>query len=281
MQTSTRTPLLLRPIALVASLSLALAACGDDASSSGTGGAGGAGGASGSTGSLPTGSGGSTTSGSTTSGAGGSQPAPCGEPQTFQGEGTYYDADGSGNCSFPATPADLLVAAMNDTDYAGSAACGACIRATGPGGEVTVRIVDRCPECPQGDVDFSPEAFEQIAELAAGRVDITWEWAPCDVTGPIRYHFKDGSNPFWTAVQVRNHRHPVAGFAFRPAGGGEWIDVPRLDYNYFVYAEGMGQGPFDFRVTDVYGGVVEDTGVPLGDDTEESGAAQLPVCSAE
>ena len=32
----------------------------------------------------------------------------------------------------------------------------------------------------------------------------------CDVTGPIAYHFKDGANPFWTAIQLRNGRYPVA-----------------------------------------------------------------------
>jgi expansin len=272
MRTPKLSPARVHLAAFAAALSLALVACGDDASSSGGGGAGGA---SASTGAAPNGPG-----GVTTSGAGGGEPVSCGEPETHQGEGTYYDADGSGNCSFPATPGDLLVAAMNQTDYGASAACGACIRATGPSGEVTVRIVDRCPECPAGDVDFSPEAFEQIAELSAGRVDISWQWVPCEVDGPVRYHFKDGSNPFWTAVQVRNHRHRVASFAFRPAGGSEWIDVQRLEYNYFVYPEGMGDGPYDFRVTDVYGGVIEDTGVALGDDVERSGASQMPVCGA-
>jgi expansin len=148
----------------------------------------------------------------------------------------------------------------------------------GADGEVTVRIVDRCPECPAGDVDFSPEAFERIAPLEAGRVPIVWEWVPCDVGGPLVYHFKDGSNPFWTAVQVRNHRHRVASFAFRPTGGGAFIDVTRVDYNYFVEDVGMGEGPFDFRVTDVFGGVVEDIGVALGDDVERTGGAQLPLC---
>jgi expansin len=234
---------------LVATLGLTLGACGDD--DSGTGGAG---------------------------GASAGEPLVCGEPETHEGEGTFYDfADGSGNCGFPATPDDLLVAAMNHGDYADSAACGGCIRATGPEGEVTVRVVDRCPECPEGDVDFSPEAFERIAQLSAGRVPITWQWVACEVDGPLSYHFKDGSNPYWTAVQVRNHRHLVASLAFRTSGG-EWVDVPRVDYNYFVYDQGMGDGPFDFRVTDVFGGAVEDIGVPLGDDVVRTGASQLPVC---
>jgi hypothetical protein len=35
------------------------------------------------------------------------------------GEGTYYGADGSGNCSFDAAPGDPLVAAMNDARLRG------------------------------------------------------------------------------------------------------------------------------------------------------------------
>jgi len=82
---------------------------------------------------------------------------PCDGAESHTGEATYYTfADGSGNCGSPATPNDLMVGAMNHTDYAGSAACGACARIVGPQGTVDVRIVDRCPECPQGDIDLSP-----------------------------------------------------------------------------------------------------------------------------
>src|SRR5687768_12061183 len=55
------------------------------------------------------------------------------------GDATYYDADGSGNCGFEASPGDLLVAAINTADYAGAVACGACIAVDGPAGSVTVR----------------------------------------------------------------------------------------------------------------------------------------------
>src|SRR5689334_13454490 len=79
------------------------------------------------------------------------------------GEGTWYDADGSGNCSFDPSPSNLDVAAMNDSQYAGSSVCGECVDVTGPNGAVTVRIVDRCPGCSTGDLDLSKEAFAQIA----------------------------------------------------------------------------------------------------------------------
>lgn len=201
----------------------------------------------------------------------------CGD-SLHEGEATYYDfADGSGNCGFLATPDDLMVAAMNHTDYDGSAACGACIHATGPSGEVTVRIVDRCPECPEGDVDFSPSAFEHIAELHLGRVPIQWRYVPCDVTGPIRYHFQDGSNEWWTSVQVRNHRHRIARFEFRD-DSGSWVEVPREEWNFFIWSSGMGPGPYRFRVTDVHGHTLTDSGIEHMEGGEVEGASQFPGC---
>lgn len=203
--------------------------------------------------------------------------SPCADAATHAGEATYYDfADGSGNCGFPATPDDLMVGAMNHVDYAASAVCGACVHVEGPQGAVDLRIVDQCPECPEGDIDLSPEAFSRIAELAAGRVPITWQYAPCPVDGPVVYHFKDGSNPYWTAVQIRNHRNAIASFEVEQ--GGAWQAVERLDYNYFVDADGMGEGPYRFRVTDVLGHSLIDEGIALMADADVPGAAQFPGC---
>ncbi len=200
-----------------------------------------------------------------------------GTTPTNHGEGTYYAATGAGNCGFPATPSDLMVAAMNHTDYAGSAACGACVAIDGPAGSVTVRIVDQCPECAQGDIDLSREAFQLIAPLSAGRVPIDWRYVPCTVTSGIVYHFKNGSNPSWTAVQIRNHALPVATFEYL-GQDGVFHDVPRVDYNYFIADHGMGAGPFTFRVTDVEGNVIEDSGIPLLDDDNYPSSSQFGMC---
>lgn len=200
------------------------------------------------------------------------------DDQTHTGEGTYYDADGSGNCSFEPTPGDLMVAAMNDADYRASAACGACVRLTGPQGTVTVRIVDRCPECAPGDVDLSVQAFTQIAAREAGRVPIRWQYVACNVEGPVVYHFKDGSNEYWTAVQIRNHRTPIARLEYR-AADGSFLEPAREDYNYFIEQNGMGAGPYAFRVTDVLGQVVEDSSIPFIEDGDAPGASQFPACS--
>ncbi|HEX6304699.1 MAG TPA: expansin EXLX1 family cellulose-binding protein [Anaerolineales bacterium] len=197
-------------------------------------------------------------------------------PETWHmGEGTYYDATGAGNCSFDPSPEDLMVAAMNQTDYANAALCGAYIEVEGPKGIVTVRIVDRCPECASGDVDMSPEAFALIADLVAGRVPIRWRIVGPEMQGPIVYRFKEGSNQWWTAVQIRNHRNPVAKVEYG-LSNGEFKAVPRTNYNYFVDASGMGPGPYTFRVTDMYGNVLQDAGIPHIEGGEVAGGAQFP-----
>jgi expansin len=196
------------------------------------------------------------------------------------GEATHYDADGSGNCSFAPVQGEVLVAALGAPHYDRSAACGACAKVDGPSGSVTVRIVDRCPGCGPGHLDLSREAFARIAALERGRVPISWRYVPCEVSGPVRYRFKDGSNPWWTGIQVRNHRHRIARFEARTSGEDDdaFVQVHRRMYNYFVTSKGLGRGPFDFRITDVHGNVLQDEGIPLGDDTEVAGAEQLPVC---
>ena len=52
----------------------------------------------------------------------------------------------------------------------------------------------------------------------------------------------------------------------------------RESYNYFVEPSGMGQGPYTFRVTDVYGNVLEDSGIAHVEAGEVPGAAQFPAC---
>ena len=192
-----------------------------------------------------------------------------------QGEATNYNATGAGSCRFDASPTDLMVAAINRPDFNGSAACGEYVLVKGPKGTVTVRIVDLCPGCAQGDLDLSQEAFALIANLAQGRVAITWQVISPELSGPIAYHFYTTSDKTYTAVQVRNHRNPVAKFEYLK-GGTTWTELPRQTYNYFLEANGMGPGPYTFRVTDLYGNVLTDSGIPLQAGATFDGAAQFP-----
>jgi expansin (peptidoglycan-binding protein) len=192
---------------------------------------------------------------------------------------TYYDATGAGNCSFDPSPGDLMVAALNRPDYAHAAGCGACLAVTGPRGEVVVRVVDQCPGCKRGDLDLSQQAFERIAPVSAGRVAIRWRAVPCPVAGPIAYQLKSGSNAFWVAFQVRNHRYAIARLEARGAeAGAAYREIPRADYNYFVAEGGLGPGPFALRVTDVHGQALEDAAIALGAGVTRAGSGQLATC---
>lgn len=177
--------------------------------------------------------------------------------EIHSGEATYYRATGKGNCSFDASD-DLMVAAINTRDYAAAAMCGAYIAVSGPGGSVTVRVVDRCPGCGQGGLDLSRQAFERIAAPGAGRVRVTWQIVAGPVAGPVAYQYMDGTTRYWTAIQVRNHRWPVAALEILPTGAADWIRVERRAYNYFVHSKPIAAGPLRVRLTALTGATLED-----------------------
>jgi expansin (peptidoglycan-binding protein) len=76
----------------------------------------------------------------------------------------------------------LLIAdsAQTSTNPNDNPFCGRRIRATrhrnGVNGNVSVdvTIVDRCTGCKLYDLDFSPGAFDKMADESLGRVDVTW-----------------------------------------------------------------------------------------------------------
>lgn len=203
----------------------------------------------------------------------------CREEPEHTGEATYREATGTGACSFDATPADQMIGAVNRVDFDGSSACGACARITGPAGEITVRIVDLCSECARGDIALSASAFTTIAPLESARAAISWEYVPCEVSGPVSYRFKEGSTERWTAVQIRDHRNRIAKVEYR-SGDAYWA-IPRRADNYFVLEAGMGPAPYTLRVTDVYGHVLTDSDLPGLAGATYAGTRQFLACAEQ
>lgn len=99
---------------------------------------------------------------------------------SHSGDATYYGT-GLGSCGEVSKDSDMIVA-LNHGQMANGAnpnhnqLCGKTITAHGPKGSVTVKIVDTCPGCANGDLDLSPAAFAKIADMAQGRVPITWDF---------------------------------------------------------------------------------------------------------
>ncbi|MFE9428823.1 expansin EXLX1 family cellulose-binding protein [Kitasatospora sp. NPDC006697] len=169
-----------------------------------------------------------------------------------QGVATAYDAaDGNGSCLYgPAD--DMMVAAMNYTDYETAKACGAYVSVrTASGAAITVRIVNDCPApCAPGQLDLSQQAFAKLADLSVGRLPITWTLLSPETAGTISIRYKTGSSKWWCGIQAIGHRNPLAELEVRDGSG--WRQLPRADYNYFISADGTGCGG-ELRLTDIYG----------------------------
>lgn len=196
--------------------------------------------------------------------------------EMHSGVATFYTtADGSGACLYDKDTSDTHIAALNISDWAGSAWCGACVDITGPmSNTVRIRIVDECPDCMPGQLDLHPDAFAELAPKTEGRIPITWTFVACDVTGPVSYKYKDGSNPYWTAVQVRNSRYPISKFE-SSKDGSTWVEAQRQDYNFFLNASGFGTGMAHVRITAESGEMLEDTLPAVQVNAVNAGAAQF------
>ncbi|HEY4103226.1 MAG TPA: expansin EXLX1 family cellulose-binding protein [Polyangiaceae bacterium] len=191
------------------------------------------------------------------------------------GVATFYTtADGTGACLYDKT-SDPNIAALNISDWDASAWCGACVDITGPSGNVErVRIVDECPDCMAGQLDLHPDAFAKLAPTSEGRIPITWTFVACDVTGPVAYKYKDGSNPYWTAVQVENSRYPISKLE-SSTDGTTFTGATREDYNYFLNDKGFGTGMVQVRITAESGEMLTDTLPAVQPNLVTSGKAQF------
>ncbi|MGW5849908.1 expansin EXLX1 family cellulose-binding protein [Streptomyces sp. NPDC055254] len=180
----------------------------------------------------------------------------------YRGVATAYKAGvGDGACSYGPSE-DMMIAAMNTTDYETSKACGAhvLVRAAN-GASVTVRITNECPlPCAPGQLDLSEQAFAELAPLSTGRIAITWSLLSPDAPGTISIRYKNGSSPYWCGIQAIGHRNPLARLEVRTGGG--WRPLARTDYNYFLSPDGSGCGGA-IRITDIYGEQLTVNGIAL------------------
>ena len=177
----------------------------------------------------------------------------------FEGEGTQYGGiagSNSGNCGIWVDADDVYHCALNHDQYDASNACGACIHAYGPIGDIVVKVVDQCPECSHGDIDFSTGAFVLIAKLEDGRVPIKWQFVPCPLAqqdSSISMKVDDGSSPYYFKAMFYNLYVGLQSVEYLN-DNDEWVEIERQDYNYFVAGSGIdngrtSMGPYSFRLT--------------------------------
>jgi expansin (peptidoglycan-binding protein) len=193
---------------------------------------------------------------------------------TYEGDATVYEAeDGNGACSFGPSD-DMMIVAMNETDYETARACGATVLVRAANGNsVTVRVTNVCPlPCAPGQLDLSQEAFAELADPMLGRIPVTWSLLSPGTSDTISIRYKDGSSQWWCGIQAIDHRNPIAKLEV-DAGDG-WRALPRTGYNYFLSENGSGCGG-DIRITDIYGERLTVRGLPVRPDVVQPTGVQF------
>ncbi|KIP11361.1 hypothetical protein PHLGIDRAFT_99997 [Phlebiopsis gigantea 11061_1 CR5-6] len=105
---------------------------------------------------------------------------------THTGQATYY-ATGLGACGITNTDTDYIAAVSHTLfdNYPGYTSgnpnnnpiCNKKVTANYNGKKVTVAITDRCEGCATWDLDFSPSAFDKLADESLGRLSgMTWKF---------------------------------------------------------------------------------------------------------
>ncbi|MCJ1333233.1 hypothetical protein MMC10_009927 [Thelotrema lepadinum] len=111
------------------------------------------------------------------------------DTRSFTGDLTYY-GPGLGACGVTSSDTDDIVSVSHllfDSESTGSnpnanPLCGLKIRAerldesVNAQRSVDLTVVDRCVGCQATDLDVSPGAFQQLADMSLGRVTVTWAW---------------------------------------------------------------------------------------------------------
>ncbi|KAK4164404.1 RlpA-like double-psi beta-barrel-protein domain-containing protein-containing protein [Cladorrhinum sp. PSN259] len=109
--------------------------------------------------------------------------APAAPGGSRSGKITFF-TPGLGSCGLQSSESDpvaaigksLFDASTPSGNSNNNPLCNSRIRVTAGGKSVEVSVVDSCPACSENDLDLSPTAFAQLADLGAGKVDATWEF---------------------------------------------------------------------------------------------------------
>ncbi|KAL4807868.1 RlpA-like double-psi beta-barrel-protein domain-containing protein-containing protein [Aspergillus unguis] len=116
-------------------------------------------------------------------GKGKNLPLPTSNGGPYTGDLTYYDP-GLGSCGITSTSSDkicavshvLFDAALTSGNPNENPLCGLTLRIRRGDSSVDVTVVDRCPGCDVDDLDVSSAVFEDLGDLAEGRVTVEWAW---------------------------------------------------------------------------------------------------------
>ena len=179
-------------------------------------------------------------------------------PEPSRGGACNYGA--TGILPYAAIQVDRLPGDLQG-QWRGGRVCGQCaeVRARTPSGwkSTVVRIVDKCPDAFCGiDVGGAPAGI--LMGDRPGSYAGEWTFVPCDrmpglSDGPPTLFVKEGSNAYWSLVQVRNPLARILGIRCRRAGSGAaWTDLAWATEaeNFFRVPDGVAgdSSGYEFKI---------------------------------
>lgn len=166
--------------------------------------------------------------------------------------------------------------------------CGRCARVSVAFSDNTirttvVRVVDKCPDDNCG-IDLGGAPAQQIMGSAPGRYYGEWEWVSCDGVdgvsdGSPALHVKEGSNSWWSLVQMRNGPGSVSAMKARRVGTLEWTPfawATEAENFFSVPSEILQDGDHDWEIEIEWTyGVTDTLRIKGGDLAVENGSYPL------
>ena len=94
---------------------------------------------------------------------------------------------------------------------------------------MVVRIVDKCPD-PNCGIDLGGAPAKALMGDKPGRYSGEWRFVPCEghagaSDGKPTLWVKEGTNAWWSIVQVRNPSERIVSMRIRKAGASAWTEM--------------------------------------------------------
>lgn len=106
-------------------------------------------------------------------------------------------------------------------------------------------IVDKCPECAHGALDFSYPAYKAVTGVSPNRLKVSWDFVDCPadmVDGGIVVDPKD-SNPYYSAWYFSNYKRPISSVSINGA------KLSYNNFNFWVLSSQMPSAPYKIELT--------------------------------
>lgn len=144
----------------------------------------------------------------------------------------------------------VFLAGVDNTFNGAGQLCDACALITTKKDSKTlvVRIITTGVSNASGDMDLSPEAFQQLGD--DGVREMSWQLAKCPASsGNLALQFQTGAHTDWTSFWVRNPRLPLARVEVKSSRHANFFALRRETDGTWNDDSGFGPGEFTLRFT--------------------------------